>query len=387
MTRSIILVIIAFILAVAGIIINPKKDKDESIFKPRLLGYLMIFILLIFVIIQIWQICDDNQSSQNEKSQLIAKYRGDSIYQQKELVDRNILIQKNERIIRLQDTTLNQQKYIVELQKDLIQKFRIENQQTKKKLASIQDETKRSNYKIKPVMDIAVFIPLEDYSFNRNTKYRIPSIKSYYILNKDTIFRIGPDMDYFTDSLCLSILKNLYGPNLLIELNVFKPDNPKSMWINAAYKVQLVEKDTTNGFKIAANWYANLFEELKDKSDRKNYRTNFGIAGEDDIWKLRVNLYNVPIGIKHIYPDLSLIDFTEIGTKYEIQLNSKHLNYDYRLTIKGEYNNYMSKLVWNSYPVEDIVGGVYGSSPNEQIKTKSIALYDTNTFWLPVGIP
>ncbi len=352
MTTSIVLVIIAFVVAVAAIVINPKRDDSGPVFKLRPLGYILIAILLIFASFQIFQILDDNKLQRVERSILVAKNKSDSIFQQQELEARKALLTANEKVIKTQKTSIEQQNYIVELQKTLIDKYNSENSQIRKQLITIQDMNKRLGYKVKPFIDLTIFIPISDYSISRQTKYKIPLIKKYFLDGMDTVTVMSPDFEYFTDSIYLGVLNKIFGHDILMSLKINKSNSGKD-WIYSICRVKLLNNYASKGLQFIANWDADLTEDIKDKSDNRKVNVDVVAYSEgNDIWGISVNLYNVPINIQGLNPDLSILDLIEKGTLFEIQHNCSLLDLNYHLTFRGNNNRYLFKLPWQSIPID-----------------------------------
>src|ERR1035437_1559603 len=391
MGKNIALIVFTCVVALLGILINPKQDADKRFFKPTPMGYVLIVILFIIALFQILQLVNDRNTQNSERSKLVAHYKNDSLYQQKEINDRNKLIANNEELARKQDTMYTQEIYIVDLQKGLIQKSKEENTRVISQLNSLYDENKRQSFRIKPLMDISFSIPIDDYSVGRKTRFRIPRKKNYISTGKDPVFYMSADLDYFTDSLCLNTLQEIFGSNILILFEVYKPENSDDRWIQSVYRVELVEKPRYIGMLYVADWDASLYNELKEKKERKNLRTNFYVESPgNDFWKIRVFLYDVPIKLVGITPSLSFLDFTRTGTRYVFEHNSKLLNLDFSLMIKGDYGNYISEMKWESRSIESSkfsspVGfpSQLKNVPWEKIYTKSTAIFDSLAFWRP----
>ena len=155
MGKNIALIVFTCVVALLGILINPKQDADKRFFKPTPMGYVLIVILFIIALFQILQLVNDRNTQNSERSKLVAHYKNDSLYQQKEINDRNKLIANNEELARKQDTMYTQEIYIVDLQKGLIQKSKEENTRVISQLNSLYDENKRQSFRIKPLMDIS----------------------------------------------------------------------------------------------------------------------------------------------------------------------------------------------------------------------------------------
>lgn len=373
MKGSIFLVILTLIIAAGSIFFNPKKDREKLFYKPSKFGYFLIAVLVISSVIQIKLIDDERKEHDSELNISLMEKEKDSIEYQRELVWRDTIISKNNRLLSANDSTINLQKDVVRLQNELLEKSRIENLRIQEKLNLVEQKSDRSNNGVKNKFDIVIMIPLDNYSVARRTENKIPLITRYFnVSGKRKTIKI-PDIKFFTDSLCQEILKQEFGNSVWLEISILKPDGVN--FIRTTCGVGLASIDTINEGKFFSKWYANFDNVFKGKNDSINLNV---ISTGNDIWWLKLIIKEIPLKLVYNHPRLAFADLTNTGTLYKIKYNSHNTRIYYEIIIKDEYNSFVGNLNWMSKKIfED---NLWRNNVAPFLKDITVESYFTETY-------